>query len=151
MIGRAKQLERNSKALVIFISLALVGIIGFVDWRTGYELSFSVFYLIPVALAVWFVGEFFGIVVSVLSVGIWVWGDLKAGARYSYAFVPVWNAMIAAVFLFVVVGILTRLRRLTHELENRVRQRTLYRRRISIVAAIPAGNSRHCLRGGLPG
>ena len=29
----------------------LVGIIGAVDWVTGFELSFFVFYLIPVALA----------------------------------------------------------------------------------------------------
>lgn len=111
---------------MIVISLALVAVIGWVDWRTGTELSFSVFYVIPVALAVWYVGEFFAIMVSVLSVAVWVWGDLKAGAwRHSEPFVPVWNAMIAAVFLFVVVGILTRLRRVTQELEKRVRQRTM--------------------------
>lgn len=111
--------------MVIFISLALVIAIGVVDWATGTELSFSVFYVIPVALAVWFVGEYFGMVVSVLSVAVWVGGDLMAGARYSRPFVPVWNALIAAVLLFVVVGILTRLRRLTQELEKRVQQRTL--------------------------
>jgi signal transduction histidine kinase len=62
---------------------------------------------------------------SVLSVAVWVWGDFKAGAwRHSQPFVPVWNAMIAAVFLFVVVGILTRLRKMALELEKRVRQRT---------------------------
>ena len=77
------------------------------------------------ALAVWFVGDVFGIVVSILSVGAWVWGDLKAGARYSTPFVPVWNALIAVVFLFVVVGILARLRKFNRELEERVRQRTV--------------------------
>ena len=107
------------------VSLALVTIIGLVDWVSGFELSFFVFYLIPVALAVWFVGNGFGIVVSMLSVAVWVAGDMTAGAKYSRPFVPVWNALIAVAFLFVVVGILTRLRKLNKELEARVQQRTI--------------------------
>jgi signal transduction histidine kinase len=125
MISWVKRFEGYSKALMVAICLALVGIIGWVDWKTGTELSFSVFYVIPVALAVWFVGEWFGIVVSLLSVAVWVWGDLKAGAwRHSQPYVPVWNAMISAVFFFVVVAILTRLRKIALELEKRVQQRT---------------------------
>lgn len=107
------------------LSLALVTIIGLVDWVSGFELSFFVFYLIPVALAVWFVGNGFGIVVSMLSVAVWVAGDMTAGAKYSRPFVPVWNSLIAVAFLLVVVGILTRLRKLNKELEARVRQRTV--------------------------
>ncbi|EEF62621.1 sensor histidine kinase [Pedosphaera parvula] len=120
-----KKFEQYPKPLIMAVSLLLVAIIGLVDWMTGFEISFFVFYLIPVALAVWFVGDIFGIVVSVLSVAVWVAGDMTAGARYSRPFVPVWNAMIAVAFLIVVVGILTSLRRLHRELENRVRQRTV--------------------------
>jgi signal transduction histidine kinase len=125
MIGWINRFERYSKPVLMGISIALVMVIGAVDWVTGYELSFFVFYLIPVALAVWFVGNVFGIVVSILSVGVSVAGDLSARMRYSEPFVPVWNSLIAVVFLFVVVGILTRLRRLNRELEERVRQRTV--------------------------
>ena len=77
------------------------------------------------ALAVWFVGDVFGVVVSVLSVAAWVAGDVSAGAKYSGPFVPVWNALIAVAFLVIVVGILTRLRKLHRELEARVLLRTL--------------------------
>jgi signal transduction histidine kinase len=125
MTGWIKRLEQMPKPLIMVASLLLVAIIGTVDWVTGFELSFSVFYLIPVALAVWLVGDSFGIIVSVLSVAVWVAGDMTAGARYSRPFVPVWNAMITVAFLIVVVGILTSLRRLHRELEDRVRQRTI--------------------------
>jgi signal transduction histidine kinase len=125
MLGWTKRFERYSKPLLMSLSLLLVGIIGLVDWVTGVELSFFVFYLIPVALAVWFVGDIFGIIISLLSVGAWVAGDVSAGAKYSRPFVPVWNALIALAFLFVVVGILRRLRNLQKELEERVRQRTV--------------------------
>jgi signal transduction histidine kinase len=59
-----------------------------------------------------------------LSVGVWVLADLKAGAKYG-PFIVVWNALIAAVSLFVVAGLLIRLKKSKRELEERVRQRTL--------------------------
>jgi signal transduction histidine kinase len=60
----------------------------------------------------------------VLSVLVWIGGDLAAGARYSNPLIPVWNALILMVFYFVVVWLLTNLRALHRELEARVRQRT---------------------------
>ena len=61
---------------------------------------------------------------SILSVGVWIGGDMAAGARYSNALVPVWNALILMVFYFIVVWLLTSLRSLHNELETRVQQRT---------------------------
>lgn len=106
-------------------ALAIVLIVGAADYLTGHEILFSTFYLAAVALAVWSVGPGFGIAVSVLSVGAWVVGDFAAGAVYPRPFVPVWNAAIILAFYLVVVGLLGRLRTMQHELEERVRQRTL--------------------------
>lgn len=125
MLGWTKRFERSSKPLMMALCLALVVIIGMVDWVTGFELSFLVFYLIPVALAVWFVGDIFAVLISLLSVGVWVAGDVSAGAKYSQPIVPVWNALIALSFIFVVVAILRRLRNLQRQLEEQVRQRTV--------------------------
>ena len=52
----------------------IIAVIGVVDYLTGHEISFSVFYLLGVALAVWFVGKWFGVLVSVASVAVWVAG-----------------------------------------------------------------------------
>jgi signal transduction histidine kinase len=62
---------------------------------------------------------------SVLSVLVWIGGDVAAGARYSSPLIPVWNALILMVCYFVVVWLLTSLRSLHRELEARVRERTL--------------------------
>src|SRR5439155_7254641 len=86
---------------------------------------FSVFYLLEVGLAAWFVGKGFGLVMSVLSVLIWIGGDVAAGAHYSRPYVPIWNAMILMVVYFSVVWILASLRRLHSELESKVSQRTV--------------------------
>jgi signal transduction histidine kinase len=104
--------------------LGVLIIIGLVDYLTGFEILFSVFYLLEVGLAAWFVGRGFGLVMSVLSVAVWIGGDVAAGAHYSRPFVPVWNAMILMVVYFIVVWLLTSLRSLHDELEKRVQQRT---------------------------
>jgi signal transduction histidine kinase len=123
MVRWINRFERYSKPLLMVLSLALVAVVGVVDWATGYELSIFVFYLIPVALAVWYVGNRFGVLTSLLCVIAWVLADLKAGTKYG-PFIVVWNALIAAVSLFVVTGLLARIRNSKRELEERVRQRT---------------------------
>jgi signal transduction histidine kinase len=118
------KLERRSRTSLILAGLGVLVVIGIIDYLTGYEMQFSVFYLLGVGLAAWFVGKGFGLVMSVLSVLVWIGGDLAAGAHYLNPFIPVWNALILMVFYFIVVWLLTSLRSLQRELEARVRQRT---------------------------
>ncbi len=125
MIRMLDWLERRSRSELIAAGLVLVAIIGLIDYLSGHEMLFSVFYLLAVGLAAWFVGNGFGLLISVLSVVVWIGGDLASGARYSSSLVPIWNALILLVFYFIVVWLLTSLRALHRELETRVRQRTL--------------------------
>ena len=46
--------EARSTLQMILIGLILVSLIGMCDFLTGNELSFSIFYLFPVALASWY-------------------------------------------------------------------------------------------------
>jgi len=109
---------------LILAGLGVLVVIGIVDYLTGFEMQFSVFYLLEVGLAAWFVGKGFGLVMSVLSVLVWIGGDLAAGAPYSNPLIPVWNALILMVFYFIVVWLLSTLRSFHRELEATVRQRT---------------------------
>jgi signal transduction histidine kinase len=124
MSALTSQFEKRSRAFSILVCLALVAGVGVVDYLSGYAIFFSAFYLLPVALAAWYVGTFFGLIISILSVVVWLAGDIAAGARYSSVFVPIWNGAIGLTVYFVVVKALTSLRKLQQELEERVRQRT---------------------------
>jgi signal transduction histidine kinase len=117
-------LERRSRPWLIVAGLALLILIGIIDYLSGYEMLFSVFYLLEVGLAAWFLGKGFGALMSVLSVIVWIGGDMAAGAHYSNPLIPIWNALILMVFYFIVVWLLASLRTLHRELETRVRQRT---------------------------
>jgi len=124
MIQLLERLERCSRATLVFAGLLLLGLIGLVDYLTGFELMFSVFYLPEVGLATWFVGKGFGLMMSVLSVAAWIGGDVAAGAHYSTPLIPIWNALILLVLYLIVVLLLASLRSLHRELGARVEQRT---------------------------
>jgi signal transduction histidine kinase len=117
-------LEKWSRASLAVWSLAIVAVVGVADYLTGYEIGLPTFYLVAVMLATWFVGKWFGVIVSMLSVAVALWTDVAAGAHYSSPLVPVWNSTILLAFYLVVVWLLRSLRSLHNELEERVRQRT---------------------------
>jgi signal transduction histidine kinase len=124
MIRLLAKLERCSRGWLVGIGLLLLALIGLVDYLTGFELMFSVFYLLEVGLATWFVGKGFGLAMSILSVAAWIGGDVAAGARYSTPLIPIWNALILFVLYLIVVMLLANLRSLHRGLEVRVEQRT---------------------------
>jgi signal transduction histidine kinase len=120
MATRLKAFEKWSKPLVAATCVGLVAVIGFLDYITGYEISFFMLYLLPILLAVWRVGTPYAVIISVLSVMMWLCSNLAAGWRFSNWFVPVWNSMMICSFYMVVVRIFV----LHRELEKHVRQRT---------------------------
>jgi signal transduction histidine kinase len=120
-----EKLGRRSRSFLMFACLGFLALVGLVDFLTGFEIFFSVFYLLAVGVATWFVGTGFGLFMSVLSAAAWITGDLAAGAHYSSPFIPIWNTAILLAFYCIVVWLLASLRGLHKELENRVRQRTI--------------------------
>ena len=124
MNALARQFETRPKSYSALVSVLLVAVIGLIDYMAGYAIFFSAFYLIPVALAAWYVGKTFGVVISISSVAVSIVGDYAAGAAYPNVLVPIWNGLIELTVYFVVVKILASLRKLHGELEARVRQRT---------------------------
>src|SRR2546426_697411 len=120
-----ENLERRSRPFFVGACLGFLALIGLVDFVTGFEMFFSVFYLLAVGVATWFVGRGFGLFMSVLSAAAWIAGDLAAGAHYSSFFIPIWNTAILLAFYFIVVWLLVHLRTLHKDLENRVQQRTI--------------------------
>src|SRR5437867_4834458 len=78
--------------MVLVLGLGLIVAIGVVDVLTGPELSFSVFYLLPVFLTTFAAGRPAGIAVSTISAVVWLVADSASGAHYSLWWAPYWNA-----------------------------------------------------------
>ena len=99
----------------------LIFIVGVLDLLTGYELSFSIFYLIPVVLGSWYSGKNFGIVVCIAAAFTWFVVDVLAGNHYSHPAIQCWNAGVRLGFFVVVAFLLNRVR-LTLDLQTSLAQ-----------------------------
>jgi signal transduction histidine kinase len=108
----------------IAITFAIILVVGLLDYFSGYEISFSIFYLLPISFALWNLSTRFAVGVAVLSIASWLVGDWAAGVRYPNQFVPAWNACITFGFYLVVIWLLSRLKSFQQTLESGVRQRT---------------------------
>jgi signal transduction histidine kinase len=124
LFNLAEYLGNQSRLFAVFFAIALVAIIGFVDFITGYQASFSVFYLLPIGLASWFLGRYFAIFISLCSVAVSIGGDLAKGMQFSSPLVPAWNALIMITLYLIVVWLVTIVRAYQRNLEARVQQST---------------------------
>lgn len=73
--------------------IAGVAVIGGLDWVTGYELSFFVFYFIPISFAAWRLGLPAALLTVALSGTSWFFADLFAGHSYTTILYEIWSTM----------------------------------------------------------
>ena len=87
----------------------MVILMGLVDYLTGYELSFFLFYLIPISLVAWFGGKRLGLLISAASAIAWFSADFLSGNRYLNPSLYVWNTLFRLGFFLVVTMLLSAL------------------------------------------
>ncbi|WP_126455012.1 GGDEF domain-containing protein [Sulfuriflexus mobilis] len=90
--------------LITFLAASLL--IAVLDYLSGPELSFSVFYTLPLLLAAWYRGRGMGLTVAIVSVGLWLLVELALGSQYSGLLVPVWNTLTRLIFFLIILWLL---------------------------------------------
>ena len=108
-------LEKISRKALITLTLFIMFSLGVVDYFTGFELSFSFFYLIPVTMTAWAISRNAGLAYSVLCATIWLISNLLSGQTFLNLFVSVWNTLILFGFYAIVAILLTELRQSLEE------------------------------------
>jgi signal transduction histidine kinase len=106
------------------LTFGIFGIVAILDYATGIEINCTVFYLLAIGIATWYIGAIFGITVSLASVVSTTIINQSNGLKYSSHFAPYWNAAILLTFYLIVVSLLRSLRRIHDTLEQRVMDRT---------------------------
>jgi signal transduction histidine kinase len=105
-----KYLHKLPKPSLIILGIVFILALGIIDYLTGPEISFSIFYLIPISLTAWLVGKSGGIVMSAAGATSWLVADLLAGHVYSHLAIPYWNAIVRLGFFLIVTYSLSQLR-----------------------------------------
>jgi diguanylate cyclase (GGDEF)-like protein len=95
---------------IVGMSILLVVITGAFDILTGYEISISVFYTIPVWIGSWYLGKRFGIFVCIIAAITWYTMDFASGHEYSNPSIAIWNTGVGLSFFLIIAILLDRLR-----------------------------------------
>lgn len=110
-MGAVASTKNNRSAwLVLGIGALAFVTVAATDYLTGVAISFSVFYLVPVALAAWFGGRAMGVGVACLCGIAWITinGYLVSSSVESVVF---WNAAVRFGFFLVVALLVSELKR----------------------------------------
>ncbi len=86
-----KLLKRQGKGVLLAEALILVLIIGTIDLWSGYVVSMSLFYGIPIMVAVWFCDKKCGFLIAIACGITWWWADILAGHLYPNIWVSIWE------------------------------------------------------------
>ncbi len=98
------------KWLWILLTFILVGVLGLFELSTNPEISIALLYLIPVAVASWFIGRNFGIAISAFIVAMWTFAEIAKGKVHSSVSIHYWYAAVRLIFFLVVTTLLVKLK-----------------------------------------
>lgn len=93
------------------LAVATIAGLFVIDYATGPEVAFSVFYLVPVAIGAWSHGVALGLPLALVSATAWLVADLLAGTGYSHPLIAAWNTTTRFTVFVVVAALLSELHR----------------------------------------
>jgi diguanylate cyclase (GGDEF)-like protein len=103
--------EKRGKPFWVGIGVALVVILGIIDYASGIELNIALFYLIPIFMIVWFTTGELGLLFSFASTIVGFIVNYSGGLSYSSPSIYVWNTVLRLGFYLVVVWLGTTLKK----------------------------------------
>jgi signal transduction histidine kinase len=121
---KLRSLLEQFKWVVTTAGLILIILLGVLDYVTGPQFSFSIFYLLPISFVTWLADWLSGIIVALFSAITWLIADLTTQTAYSHPLIPYWNAMVRLLVFLAIVFLESSLKNLNQGLEDRVKLRT---------------------------
>lgn len=96
---------QQSRPLILLEIVALLGAVGVFDYNTGWEVSFSIFYGVPIFLAAWFCTRKDAYLIALLAGLIWWWADVQMEHHYLKSWHEGWQTCERlGFFLFIALG-----------------------------------------------
>jgi PAS domain S-box-containing protein len=114
---------KNPLGVTIF-SYLMVFLLGFIDYLTNPEFSFSLFYLIPIVFNTWYLDRKNGVLISLVSSALWLYNDIASIYSFQNSLVPFWNSIIRFGIFFIIVFLLSEIKYFYLNLEKLVKDRT---------------------------
>jgi signal transduction histidine kinase len=117
-------LRSPPKWLTVAVTLVLLVIIAYIDYATPPDVSMGLFYILPVALATWFLGRGSGYAMACIGALTELAVETLGPQMYHDARFAYWNAMTRLAFFLFSVPVLSSWRTMGERLTKMVEERT---------------------------
>jgi signal transduction histidine kinase len=117
-------LRRQPAWAVMLVACALLVLIGYIDARTGPELTFAHLYLVPVCLVAWLLGQRWGYAMALASAVVCLLAERMGAAVYTNPLVQEYNFLLRLAFFAASVWLIAMWRSIGKRLSSMVDQRT---------------------------
>ncbi len=114
--------SHRAKLYIQLICLAVTVLIGVADYLAGRDITLAFIYAAPISVAAWFTGPAAGLLLALLSVVLWISGDIAIGL-YSGVLITTINGVCRLGFYSVLALALARLGELQRIVERRAEYR----------------------------
>jgi diguanylate cyclase (GGDEF)-like protein len=109
--GFFESLENGRPLFWTITGLAIIGLLGILDYLSGNEITLSLFYLIPIVLGTWAGNHQTGLFMSFMSALTLLGAEIAAGQTYSHPIFYFLNTLVRALFYVVVVYLVIELQK----------------------------------------
>jgi diguanylate cyclase (GGDEF)-like protein len=99
----------GKRGAFVFAGMLLL-VLGWVDYLTGFEISFSFFYLIPISIVTWYIDIRSGYFMTISGVLMWLITNLVAGETFSNEWIRFYNAGVRLVVFLLFANLLHELK-----------------------------------------
>ena len=98
------------KWLLYSAAIVVVIIFGIVDYLTGQEYAFYIFYVIPLLFVVWYIGKVWAYVLVILISFAWITDDFYNRSEIFSNSVIIWNTAIQLSFFLIIIFLFSSLK-----------------------------------------
>ena len=107
----SERIEKWPPMTALALAVASIPSLGVIDWISGPDIAFSVFYLLPLSIIGWLGtrNRYLPQLAPLLAALTWLIADIAAGADYGSVLIPIWNTATRLIIFLVVVMLLQNL------------------------------------------
>ena len=105
LMSLATTFQRQRRSFIFAEGTLLVLFVGVLDFATGYEVSLSILYGIPIYLVAWCMDKKFGVLLALICGIVWWWASRLNGQPYLNNWQETWETFVRiGFFIFIAIG-----------------------------------------------
>lgn len=119
-----KYIERSDIYVKLLAGFVLISAVAFTDLIITNEISFSIFYLIPITFVAWYTGKLYGVIFSIAGAGLWLLMDTLGFTEIKNLGLSFWSTVVRFGFFLIVTILIVKLKSLKDNQEEMINRRT---------------------------